>query len=1642
MKKNYIKHSEKNISFFPASWKFLIIFGSFLAFGLQSNATKSISASGHNPVKSVNPGCNLQLTTQDDLNEVPDDNCQYAIPDYTVSGYITFTNDDCGTFTLTQDIPPGTSVNDGTVVTITLTDDNDNSQFVTSTITVGSFIDLTPPVITYCIPSDAGTVDDGCNFFVPDYTTTVTATDNCTPANQLFIWQSPTAGSNIGIGATTVDVYVDDLNGNESVCEFTLTVSDNIAPTITVCPPDENDNADATCLFSVPDYTSGIAQGFDNCTAVTWSQDVAAGTLIGLGITTVTMTATDDYGNSSTCSFNITVTDVDVPNFDFSPYDDYEYLDNNCSFTVFDYVAFEGITGTDNCGTVNFTQDPPIGTQISGVGTTTVTITADDGNGNTNSASFNLFLIDVNSPDISCIGDQFVSTDGGVCTYTLPDYIVQSIISDNCTNYNNLIINQIPSAGTAIGVGITTVEIDVTDESGNSNFCTFNINVADNEAPVISVCPNDDQQYADAVCSQYSLPDYSLQANATDNCGFTWSQNPAPGTGIGLGITSVTLTATDGNGNSAACNFNAILTDNSSPNFTCPGDDNEVLDANCSFTLPDYTIGVVATDNCGSVTLSQDPAPGTTLYGVGSYTVTMYADDGLGNTSSCPFNVNLTDNTPPLLFCPGDDFESADNSCSFTVPDYSVVAFASDNCGNIYWSQTPTVNTTVGLGSTTVTLYAGDGNGNTSSCSFNLIVNDNTPPNITCPGDQNVSAGNTCSYILLNYTSMVSASDNCGTANLSQDLPAGTIVGLGTTTVTITADDGNGNQNNCTINIIVSDNSAPTINCAANATRSGNCSYTVSGSEFDATAGDNCGVSSLAYSLSGATSGTGSNTLANTVLNLGTTTITWTASDGTNTATCSSSVTVNQLSNALPYTEIFTTQDCWSVQHISGGSGDWTFGNTMNTNLAPASGEMMVFPSSTSSNGTRSRLISPLLNFTGVAEPVLNYHFATDNGSQQPDSVAVSISTDGGSTYTFLRSALRKRASAPSWSSFALDLAPYGNMSNIKLAFDAISAGGGNDMAIDDLNLFAATCPEPINFSSTGITSSTATVSWQTGGGSPSDYVVRWSTSISDLATWNQVTVAGNVNSYTITGMNGNTTIYWQVKADCSGNTSGFPIAYQTFHTLNCPSSVSITSSRPNLYLCSGGNMTLTATAGFTGYSWSNANTNQAITVSSANTYSVTATMSGCQSVNASVTVIQDAAINLTSPYYFSQVNENCNGGNTGIINVSPAGGFPGYTYLWSPNNATTATISNLTAGAYAVTVTDSKGCTNSKSTTLGQPSAILLGAPTHFSQSNVTGCYGNTNGIINVNPAGGTPGYTYSWTPSEGTNATISNLGAGSYTVTVTDAHGCTKTNSTSLSQPSQIKLVSPTYFSQSNVTCFGGNNGIIRVNPTGGTPGYTYSWTPSEGTNPTISNLTAGSYTVTVTDANFCTATKSTIIAQPTQILIGAPQHETQVNPTCANGHNGIIRMNPAGGTPPYSYTWSPNVGTTATVSNLSAGNYNVTVTDANGCTRTNAIVLVCTSRLEEPDGNVTLSPSFDFNVYPNPAEGLVTIAFSSDKENSYSISLIDMMGRVVKTEVDNAAIGENMHSMNLEGIAKGVYMILLQQGDNTYKSKLLVE
>lgn len=311
-----------------------------------------------------------------------------------------------------------------------------------------------------------------------------------------------------------------------------------------------------------------------------------------------------------------------------------------------------------------------------------------------------------------------------------------------------------------------------------------------------------------------------------------------------------------------------------------------------------------------------------------------------------------------------------------------------------------------------------------------------------------------------------------------------------------------------------------------------------------------------------------------------------------------------------------------------------------------------------------------------------------------------------------------------------------------------------------------------------------------------------------------------------------------------------------------------------------------------------------------------------------------------------NQTNVSCNGGSNGILTVSASGGTAPYTYAWSPSGGTSATATGLSAGTYTVTVTDANGGKGSGTYTISQPT--VLTATT--SQTNVS-CNGGGNGTATVTPSGGTTPYTYSWSSSGGTNATATGLAVGTYTCTIKDANGCSTTKSVTITQPSS-GITATT--SKTDVSCNGGSNGTATVTPSGGTAPYTYSWSPSGGTAATATGLAAGTYTVTITDANACSATRSVTITQPTTLSATA----SSTNVSCNGGTNGTATVTVSGGTPAFTYSWSPSGGTAATATGLSAGTYTVTITDANACTTQKTVTITQPTAVEAPTGDAMQS------------------------------------------------------------------------------------
>ncbi|MCB0521638.1 MAG: T9SS type A sorting domain-containing protein [Saprospiraceae bacterium] len=333
-------------------------------------------------------------------------------------------------------------------------------------------------------------------------------------------------------------------------------------------------------------------------------------------------------------------------------------------------------------------------------------------------------------------------------------------------------------------------------------------------------------------------------------------------------------------------------------------------------------------------------------------------------------------------------------------------------------------------------------------------------------------------------------------------------------------------------------------------------------------------------------------------------------------------------------------------------------------------------------------------------------------------------------------------------------------------------------------------------------------------------------------------------------------------------------------------------------------------------------------------TYIVTVTDSlGC-------TATASAVVAAATPMVLSLSHTNATCGNTqdGTATVQVVGGTSPFTFAWSGTVIqSTQTITGLSPGTYVVTVSDANGCTASGSEVVQAPMPVALSA----SATNVT-CFGANDGTATVTIQGGDPAfYTFLWDDPLGTTSpTATGLPPGMYTVMVADTNGCMATAAVTVDEPVQLNLT----LTATAATCFDGNDGTASVVAAGGTPfpngAYQYLWSaPGNPTQQAIMNLAPGSYSVTVTDANGCTASSSVVVDAPEKVTPTI----TAMNVLCAGDANGTATATATGGNPPYSFLWNnPGASTTATVSNLAPGTYGLTVTDANGCTGTSSTTI----------------------------------------------------------------------------------------------------
>jgi len=413
----------------------------------------------------------------------------------------------------------------------------------------------------------------------------------------------------------------------------------------------------------------------------------------------------------------------------------------------------------------------------------------------------------------------------------------------------------------------------------------------------------------------------------------------------------------------------------------------------------------------------------------------------------------------------------------------------------------------------------------------------------------------------------------------------------------------------------------------------------------------------------------------------------------------------------------------------------------------------------------------------------------------------------------------------------------------------------------------------------------------------------------------------------------------------------------------------------PTETICFGESVTLTASGADT-YLWSNSEITNGITVApgSTTTYSVTGTnANGCSHTESKTITVLPGNTNVQLT-----VNQHvqCSGESNGSITATVYGSTDPYAYDWGTSSTSTSNEAHdLSAGTHVLTVIDKNGCKTKATADITEPKSFLT--VTLDTYTNVA-CYGKNTGSATVIASGGTSPYLYSWDNGAtfSTSNTNNALTANTYIVLVKDANNCTATETVTITEPSPF-TATVNSADLVDVNCYGKATGSAKVSVSEGASPYTYLWDDANvQTTETATNLSAGTYTVTVTDQNNCSTSTTASIQQPNEAL--AVIFDLYANQICAGESNGHVTAVVSGGTPTYTYLWDDaNAQTTPKASGLPSGAYSVTVTDANNCTATEPFTI-----------NALTPPTLTVSAFTNCNATTYDVEFASNGNVSSSI------------------------------------------------------
>ncbi|MBK9641385.1 MAG: HYR domain-containing protein [Saprospiraceae bacterium] len=933
--------------------------GSYFAVGTTTNTFKVTDAAGNTMT------CSFTVTVND--TELPQINCPNNITVSTDAGLCTAVvnyttpvgTDNCpGANTIqTAGLASGAAFPKGTTTnTFKVTDATGNMMVCSFTVTVN---DNELPQITcpanIVVPNTVGQCAAVVNYTAP------VGTDNCPGANTIQT-AGLASGASFPVGVTTNTFKVTDAMGNTATCSFTVTVNDTELPVIS-CPSNISVPNDLDLCSAVVTYTAPV--GTDNCPNPNTVQTagLASGAAFPVGVTTNTFKVTDASGNTATCSFTVTVNDTQLPVIS-CPANIVEDSDPGICSALVTYTA---PVGTDNCPNPNTVQTTgqPSGTYFP-VGVTTNTFKVTDASGNTATCSFTITVNDVEDPIIlNCPETRAIEgcNTGAItspaysATLATTTYAIFSGAPNNGDAIENCGITLVQYQDVASGTCPITVTRTwtISDAAGNSDVCVQTITVDDTQNPVINACAvtrniegcntgaitGPAYSETEANSSEAEFENGTNQGDASDICGITSVKYQDSKSGTCPIVVTRTWTITDAGGNQTTCTQTINVDDTQAPTITvCPATRTiegcglgSIDNPPFSMTWAASTYSVyssapnngAATDACGIVTVEyKDVASGECPVVV---TRTWRLTDACGNSSTCDQTISVDDTQLPVITtCP---ITRNLTGCSVAVissPVYSATTKVSNYTMFSNATNQGAANDACGINSVTYrdvasgtcpivvtrTWTISDVCGNSTTCNQIINVDDPDAPTILdCAETRDICGCTTADITSPAYSAVRTAStevvfesspnwgnveDSCGIVSVEyKDVASGSCPMVVTRTWYFK--DACGNESSCNQIINVDDNINPTPTCPANITQSnatGVCGAIVT---FSGSATDNCsGMPVITYSKN-----------SGTFFNVGTTTVTMTATDGCgNSATCTFTVTVNDTTKPTVITKPVT----------------------------------------------------------------------------------------------------------------------------------------------------------------------------------------------------------------------------------------------------------------------------------------------------------------------------------------------------------------------------------------------------------------------------------------------------------------------------------------------------------------------------------------------------------------------------------------------------------------------------------------------------------------------------------------------------------------------------------------------------------------